>query len=826
MGAWHGVHSPAGAAPARPPSLQDLHLGNSLPTAEPEVPRTSGASGTPSATYSPAQLAAKATLGRWLGWRMVLVMGVASAVVVVLAHLALNRMFDAYERSAASDDWARVQAVVLRDSQTLGEFTQDYAFWDDSYAFVNSAEGSYMDDNFSLSSLRNLRVLGAVVLGVQGQVLGVRRVHEGELLNVLPAELASVLTGSSVLATCQARSSQLIWLDGEPLMVAKVPTRNTQATAPPMGCLLFMRALDAAYFESVREFTGVAASLRDGTNTETRQWASTPDHWMAQGAVPELSATLTVTHDSSLTTERTWIVALVAGALALVTALAVGVLYGLFQYKVVGRIARLSALTERYRAQPLQPLGWPEGEDDEIQRLGRSFNELVAQVQRQARHAFTHDALTGLLNRQGLDEQLQSLPFSKVEQRSLVPCLVLLDLDNFKVLNDGFGHAVGDALLRHVAQQLSQTVRSGDAVARVSGDEFAVVLLGIPREHSLDMARRLLECVRVPLVHNDLQVATSASMGLAYADTASSAANLVRNADLAMYQAKQSGRDSWCLFNEALQVSAQRRSRLTQALRQAVQDDSLQVAYQPVVDVATRRVLGVEALARWSLDGEAISPAEFIPIAEETGLIGKLGMQVLHRSCALLARLRAQGHPLYCSVNLSLRQFLEFDLVHDVPKVVSFYGLPAAAIRLEITESLVAESETPVTNTMRALHALGFDFQLDDFGTGQSSLHRLQTLPFQTLKIDRSFVIPLDRGDTLMVRTVLDLAHALGQSVVAEGVETTQQLAALQALGVSRIQGFLLARPMSDLALEAWLAQPLVLPISDGAPDAAGQSLS
>lgn len=801
-------------------------MGNTLAPAEPEVPSTSGASDTPGATAISEPLAAKTTLGRWVALRMVVVMGVASVVVLLLAHLALNRLFDAYERSGAVDDWARVQAVVLRDSQTLSEFTQDYAFWDDSYAFVTQAEGSYMDDNFSLSSMRNLRVQGVVVLGVRGQVLGVRRVHAGELVSTLPAELASELTGPAVLAQCQARSSSLLWLQEQPLMVAKVPARDTQATLPPQGCVLFLRALDDAYFDAVREFTGVTASLSEAASGENRQWANSPDQWRAQGAVRELSATLTVTHDSSLTTERTWVVALVAGALALVTALAVGVLYGLFQYKVVGRVTRLAALAERYRAQPNQPLGWSEGGDDEIDRLGRSFNELVAQVQQQARHAATHDALTGLLNRQGLDELLQSLPFSKVEQRSLVPCLVLLDLDNFKVLNDGFGHAVGDALLRHVAQQLSQTVRSGDAVARVSGDEFAVVLLGIPREHSLDMARRLLECVRVPLVHNDLQVATSASMGLAYAGSASSATNLVRNADLAMYQAKQSGRDSWCLFNEALQVGAQRRSRLSQALRQAVQDDSLQVAYQPVIDVAKRQVLGVEALARWSLDGEAISPAEFIPIAEEAGLIGKLGMQVLHRSCALLARLRAQGQPLYCSVNLSLRQFLEFNLVDDVPNVVFFYGLPASAIRLEITESLVAESETTVTSTMRALHALGFDFQLDDFGTGQSSLHRLQTLPFQTLKIDRSFVIPLDLGDTLMVRTVMDLAKALGQSVVAEGVETPQQLAELLALGVTRIQGFLLARPMSDMALEAWLAQPLAVPMSDDASDAAGQALS
>jgi EAL domain-containing protein (putative c-di-GMP-specific phosphodiesterase class I) len=312
--------------------------------------------------------------------------------------------------------------------------------------------------------------------------------------------------------------------------------------------------------------------------------------------------------------------------------------------------------------------------------------------------------------------------------------------------------------------------------------------------------------MRVPLTHGELQVATTGSVGLAFCDGVDSPGALLRNADLAMYQAKQEGRDGCAVFNENLKVEAQRRNRLEQALRQAMAGDGIQVVFQPVVDVTTQRVVGMEALARWSLDGEAVSPVEFIPIAEEAGLIGRLGMQVLDRSCAMVARLRRQGRYVPCSVNLSLRQFQEFNLAEDVPRVVFSHGLPASAIRLEVTEGQLETSPESLVQTMHTLKALGFEFLLDDFGTGHSSLYRLQSLPFHTLKIDRSFVLPLDRGDDVMVRTVTDLARELQVDMVAEGVENQTQLQALVRLGITRVQGFVVARPMSDSALVHWLA--------------------
>ena len=750
---------------------------------------------------------AKGRLGQRLVLRIAVVLGLASAVVLAFSHLMLVRTFDAFERSAATEALARVRTVLAQDSQTLAELTVDYAHWDDFYEHMAAPSDAFMDSNFTAASLRNLRVQGVVVLSPKGQLVGARVLQDTTLVPKLPATWLDLVSGPTAVAQgCEQLKQRLLWADDTPLMVAAGDIRNTAGDAPPRGCLLLVRPLDEAYRTSVKALTGATFQLSAESDAPAAQVALGGGRWQAQGPLPPWAASATVVNTTGLHDERERVTWLMNGAVVLVFVSALVALGTWVHLLVVRRLVRFSELADDYRASQDWTISWPAKGRDEIDNLGHSLNELVRTVHWQVEHNATHDPLTGLPNRQGLERLLSELPFHSFEHRSRTSCLLLVDLDNFKVVNDGFGHDVGDALLCHVGRQLSAAVRQGDTVARIGGDEFAVLLNAVQREAALEFAQRILENMRVPLTHGELQVATTGSVGLAFCDGVDSPGALLRNADLAMYQAKQEGRDGCAVFNENLKVEAQRRNRLEQALRQAMAGDGIQVVFQPVVDVTTQRVVGMEALARWSLDGEAVSPVEFIPIAEEAGLIGRLGMQVLDRSCAMVARLRRQGRYVPCSVNLSLRQFQEFNLAEDVPRVVFSHGLPASAIRLEVTEGQLETSPESLVQTMHTLKALGFEFLLDDFGTGHSSLYRLQSLPFHTLKIDRSFVLPLDRGDDVMVRTVTDLARELQVDMVAEGVENQTQLQALVRLGITRVQGFVVARPMSDSALVHWLA--------------------
>jgi diguanylate cyclase (GGDEF)-like protein len=758
------------------------------------------------------------SLSRWLTVRLLLVMAAASVCILLLCFVLLSVLFDRFEHEAARTELGRVEAVLLRDSQTLAEMVDDYARWDDTYRAVRGEYPEFMDDNITLTSVRNLRFQAVAMLDDRGQLLAARQLDQGELRTALEPEWAQALSGASVLAQCHADREGMVWLPNVALMVARAPINNTAGNAKPTGCLVFARLMDADYFSSLQPFTGVQASLlREGVVPAHQHSLLNTEPSLAHKPLSQFAATLQVMHQPSLSQQQMPIFWLTSLALLLATFMAVGALYVLVQRKVVRRLRTAALLADRFRTQPDLAVDWPHTGQDEIDRLGQSLNELVAQVRQQAQYASLHDPLTGLFNRRGLmallDETLRARTAAASDSdtdtdgESAPPllCLVLLDLDGFKSINDGFGHDVGDALLCHVAEQLRASVLSGDQVARVGSDEFALVLHGAQPAHFTALASQVLERVGLPLIHDDVQVAVTASIGIARMGQADNAKDWLRNADLAMYQAKQKGGNGWYAFDEALQADAQRYSRLSQALRRALDDNTVQVVFQPVVDVVTDRVTSMEALMRWSLDGEAIPPDEFIPIAEETGLITSLGLQVLDKSCALLARLRAQGHDLTCSVNLSMRQFSEPDLIDDVVRTVAAHGLPATAIRLEITESMVANAEHVIDAVMRDLHGRGFRFMLDDFGTGQSSLHRLQALPFHTIKIDRSFVIPLQRGDQIMVRTVVDLAKALNMQLVAEGVEQPEELAQLLSLGVTQIQGYLTARPMSERALMVWL---------------------
>jgi diguanylate cyclase (GGDEF)-like protein/PAS domain S-box-containing protein len=403
------------------------------------------------------------------------------------------------------------------------------------------------------------------------------------------------------------------------------------------------------------------------------------------------------------------------------------------------------------------------------------------------------DPLTGLSNRVLLHDRVEHA----LSQRRRVhqPLgLLLIDLDGFKPVNDTHGHAVGDALLKQVAERLLNGVRSGDTVARLGGDEFAVLLedrgeAGL-RKGGLDVAQRLLASLSEPFLVGGREITIGASMGLTIAATGVDPEDFVRQADFAMYASKDAGRGRITVFGPALAAKATRRSEIAKSLGTALAHGQLHLEYQPVVDLPTGAVLGAEALARWNHPTwGSVSPAEFVPVAESTGLIAQLGHWALLTAAKEAARWEAAGQPQGVAVNVSVRQ-LSIEFVSEVEQVLAETGLSPHRLTLEITESVLVDDERTLTS-LQSLKAIGVKLSLDDFGTGWSSLAYLRRLPVDALKLDSSFVAGLGSAQADAVsRTVIQLAKDLGLEVVAEGVETAEQRDILLAMGCQSAQGW------------------------------------
>ena len=436
-------------------------------------------------------------------------------------------------------------------------------------------------------------------------------------------------------------------------------------------------------------------------------------------------------------------------------------------------------------------------------------------AQEELAHQALHDALTGLPNRLLLTDRLEQV-LARSARSGAGVAVLFIDLDRFKLINDSRGHAAGDALLVTVADRLRGTVRRHDTIARFGGDEFVIVCEdpSVAFEASL-LAQRLIAVLQEPVVIDGQEVFLTASVGIALSDGGDTPESLLRDADAAMYRAKEQGRARTEFFDATMRTEAVLRLETQSALHRALERDELTVHYQPVIDFGTGAMTGVEALVRWMhpLHG-LVSPASFIPLAEETGLIVPIGLWVLEEATAQLARWQASfpGRPLVLNVNVSARQLRQADFVDSVAAVLCVTGIDPSCLCLELTESTFMEDVDGHRETLSALKALGVRLAIDDFGTGYSSLTYLKRFPVNVLKIDQAFVRGLgqDPSDTAIVESVIDLAHALGLVVVAEGVETVEQIAHLRMLGCDEAQGYYFARPQPAAELDGLLRRDRV----------------
>jgi len=458
-------------------------------------------------------------------------------------------------------------------------------------------------------------------------------------------------------------------------------------------------------------------------------------------------------------------------------------------------------------------------DEDGKQRLRGVMVDVTAQkLSEQRLFQLAHyDSLTNLPNRQTFSERIRHA-IAVATRRNTKLAVMFVDVDHFKTINDSLGHDAGDSVLRVVAERIAGCLRESDTVARIGGDEFVILIEdgGDSFDGFEVVATKLAKAVAQPTTVNGYDLFVELSMGICvFPQDGLDAETLLRNADTAMYRAKGAGRNCWRFFDESMARSVARKLELETALRRAVERGELALVYQPQVALLSGCIVGVEALLRWNRPNlGTVPPLEFIPLAEESGLIVSIGKWVLETACAQAAKwLQENRGALRMAVNISARQIYHKDFVQEVARILTATGLPAEMLELEITESSILENLDETVRKLQQLKMMGMTIAIDDFGTGYSSLSYLKQLPLDRLKIDRSFVkdTPDDRDDCAIVNTIVAMSTSLGLSAIAEGVENREQLEFLRAGGCNEIQGYLISKPLPAQEIETMLGPAPVI---------------
>ena len=456
-----------------------------------------------------------------------------------------------------------------------------------------------------------------------------------------------------------------------------------------------------------------------------------------------------------------------------------------------------------------------------VLRYVRSTAAMIAAGEGRLRYLALHDPLCGLPNRNFFSERLEQV-IADIKAGGTPAAVFYIDLDHFKDVNDTLGHPVGDELIRSVTQRLSNIIRTDDVVARLGGDEFAVITFASADHGALhEIASRMIATMCAPYAIGGHTIVIGASIGIAVIDKRSGgSADIMRYADMALYRAKNEGRNRACIYDAVMDADLSQRKLVEQDLRETIESDGLKVFYQPIFNASGETVVGVEALARWPHPVRGfIQPGEFIPIAEHSGLIIELGANVLRQAC--LDGMRWPG--ISVSVNVSPLQFRRLDFVSMVERILAETGFDPTRLELELTESTLLGNLESAELAMRRLKTLGVKFALDDFGTGYSSLLYLRRFPFDKLKIDRSFVLSIEKAAdaAAIVHAVVSLGRGLGMKVTAEGVETAEQHLFLRAAGVHYMQGFRFSKPIEAAEITSKIAKPGVYRSIEGDAKAA-----
>lgn len=759
--------------------------------------------------------------------RTLLVIGATLLVLFAGLHAVSTAIFsrgvETLEQHQAERQMVLGRLMVEGFLAELGKHTRDWAFWDDTCDFMRNGNQAYVRSNLPSATFSQLDFDLFLYFRPDGTL------HAGFAYDELQDAVGSP-SAACVAAVRENRAltgmletvplvTGVIQVEGRPLMVAASPILTSAGEGPSSGTLMIGRYLTPARLQAAAEAAGLDLALLPPGGEDPPLSAAEPTLIRVEGddclaGYFRLADTLgrdvaTIRVNTSRwirrqvkTSERYLMLNLVVtGVIFLVVVMV------LLNRLILARLARLDKGVATIRHAGDLDVRLPVQGRDELECLAATINDTLdtlQQTQNALRHDALHDPLTGLANRTLFFQRVEAAMETARREPCSTIAVLMIDIDHFKLINDSFGHVAGDELLILVARRLCLSFRREDTVARLGGDEFAVLLAPLKDENeALLLARRLLDHLRNPISWERQSLHLSASVGIAPCrEYYSSPEQLLRDADTAMYRAKQGGRNCVALFDETMREEVVTHLSLQNDLRGAAGRGELRVRYQPLFELAGGRLHGFEALVRWDHPQLGmLSPARFIPLAESGGFMGEIDIWVFREACRCMSRWQTHYHcgdAFHMSVNLSCTHGQLLEVIPELCGILAASDIDGRCIGLEITESALAVAKGDFIRQLCALKAQGVRLYLDDFGTGHSSLSRLHQLPIDVLKIDRSFIAGLDAGKGEIARTIVTLAHGLGMTVVAEGVETRAQADNLREHGCDFGQGFLFSKPLTE----------------------------
>ncbi|WP_156455231.1 bifunctional diguanylate cyclase/phosphodiesterase [Janthinobacterium sp. B9-8] len=755
---------------------------------------------------------------RLLGATLLLTVSVGS----YFSYQILAEKFTEFEKKSISSHLDAADLLINEQLQTLKKFAGDYAIWDDSYAFMQTGDQKYIDSTYTYEVINNVGCDFIFLIHPNKKIA----------LSVISSDFLDLDKGKVIISTQSTVADQLLndlrfninkeyphsaiyFINKQVFILASSPIVKSNGSGPANGIVLMGRQISEERLKHLQKLSQTPFSIlpvSGGIGEEI----SFQDH--QYHAIREIKNTppFSLNIDGIRPLYKEGKFAYILLIINLFSVWAISLLLVMFGlgHLIIRRITFYSQKLHRMSLGEQSDGRLQHSGSDEIDFLALSVNELLDEIENQHQKLIRdalYDPLTSLGNRSRLSEQLK-LSISLLRRKTIQSfCLLLLDLDGFKMINDVHGHPAGDQLLIVLSKRILNTIRECDCAVRLGGDEFAILLIN---PQSIFMAEQVTERIRVQLAlpieygHKTLRV--SASIGLVYLEDDFPAdiqpENLLKKADIAMYQAKQAGRDQVIVFDEQMEYLLNDYEKLELDLKSSIDNEQIDVSFQPILTADGKKLESLEVLGRWFHPKLGlINPDRFIPIAENARLIRRYTLGVLKKAC-LVAKMEFGIYPdLRLSVNISVQEMLEDDFFNDLHEILLETDYPPHLLNLEITESLFVKNESELAKPMQQCNEIGIKFHIDDFGSAYSSIARLHTLPIDVLKIDKAFIKRIGEGGEILIRAVIEMAHSLKMKVICEGVETTEQALCIIELGGDYIQGYLYSKPMAISELSMWL---------------------